>query len=111
MSETPGVIRHIAWRELFPWLILFRTFRIAISPTLLLVAIAAVLIYPLGWRLGGLVFLSPAQRVAQAQVNDVVPQAANSQLVRLVPDAPKWFFPLSSPPILDAFFDLAEPLK
>jgi len=111
MTDTPGAIRHIAWRELFPWLILFRSFRIAISPSLLVLATVAVLIHPLGWRLGGLVFLSKEERAVRAQVNDVVPQAANSQLARLVPRAPQWFFPLASPPILDAFFDLAEPLK
>lgn len=111
MTETPGAIRHIAWRELFPWLILFRTFRVAISPTLLILATAAVLIHPIGWWIGGRVFLTDAERTVREQVNDVVPQAANSQLIRSVPEAVKWFFPLPSPPILDAFFDLAEPLK
>ena len=38
MTDERGVLRRIAWRELFPWLIIFRTFRLAISPTLLLVA-------------------------------------------------------------------------
>src|SRR6478672_3350026 len=110
MNESSGPIRHIAWRELFPWLILFRTFRIAISPTLLILATVAVLIHPIGWWLGGRVFLTDAERTVRAQVNDVVPQAANSQLIRSVPDAVKWFFPLPGSPI-DAFFDLAEPLK
>jgi hypothetical protein len=34
MAIEQGVLRRISWRDLFPWLILFRTFRIAISPTL-----------------------------------------------------------------------------
>src|SRR3954447_25906654 len=106
MTEAPSTIRHIAWREIFPWLILFGTFRIAISPTLLVVATAAVLIHPIGWWLGSRMFLSQEERAVRTQVNDVVPQAANSQLVRLVPQAPRGFFPFPSPPILDAFFDL-----
>ena len=43
MPESTGVVRQIAWRELLPWLILFRTFKIAISPGLLALTTVAVL--------------------------------------------------------------------
>src|SRR5947208_9237844 len=99
MTETPGAIRHIAWRELFPWLILFRTFRIAISPTLLVLATAAVLIHPIGWWLGGHEFLTKEELDVLAQVNDIVPRSATSELARSAPAAPKFFFPVSSPPV------------
>src|SRR5206468_10702794 len=92
--------RSIAWRELFPWLILFRTFRIAISPTLLAVATVAVLVTSLGWRISGIVFLSPEQRVAQA---------AHSQLA-IPPEIQSYLPPSVRTPLLDAYFQMAEPL-
>ena len=59
MSEEQGVIRRIAWRELCPWLLLFRTFRLAISLPVLLLATIGALVTPLGWQLGGFLFISP----------------------------------------------------
>ena len=111
MIETPGTIRHIAWRELFPWLILMRTFRIAISPTLLAVATAAVLIAPWGWRLAGRIFLTAAERQARHETGADLPRAADSQLASAVPAAPRPYFPSAASVILEAYFDLAEPLK
>lgn len=111
MTETPGRIRQIAWREIFPWLILFRTFRIAISPPLLAIATLAVLIVPIGWWIGSRVFLTQQERDARAVVNDVVPGRDASQLASLVPPAGRAFFLPFTTALLDAYFDLAEPLK
>jgi hypothetical protein len=113
MTNSNDVIRRIAWRELFPWLILFRTFRISISPVHLLVATAAVLIVPLGWSIGGLVFLSQAQRDVLAAANDTIPRTAHSRLASELPPAPRSYLPLPqiSTALLEAYFDLAEPLR
>ena len=111
MIETPGTVRQIAWRELFPWLILFRTFRIAISPILLTIATVAVLIAPWGWRLAGRVFFTAEERKTRFATGEEMPQAVNSQLEAEVPAAPRPYFPSSSSVILEAYFDLAEPLK
>jgi len=59
MTDGRGVLRDIAWRELFPWLLLFRTFRLAIHPGILMVALIAALLTPLGWQLGRWVFRVP----------------------------------------------------
>ena len=40
------VLREIAWRELVPWLILTRVFRVAVRPGALLLALAAPLSRP-----------------------------------------------------------------
>jgi hypothetical protein len=56
MTDTPATIRHISWRDLFPWLILLRTFRIAISPPMLAIATLAVILTPLGWAVAAWVF-------------------------------------------------------
>jgi hypothetical protein len=56
MTDTQATIRHISWRDLFPWLILLRTFRIAISPPMLAIATLAVILTPLGWAVAAWVF-------------------------------------------------------
>jgi hypothetical protein len=111
MTEPAGTIRHIDWRSLFPWLILFRTFRIAISPTLLALATAAVLISPLGWWLAERLFLTPEEREAMRAANDLIPRAENSQLAKFVPPAFTTYLPAARNAVLEAYFTLAEPLK
>jgi hypothetical protein len=102
MAETPGLIRSIAWRELFPWLILLRCFRIAISPTLLGVATVAVLLTSLGWRISGLVFLSAEEQIAQA---------TRPQLADLIPKEIQGYFPPSIRiPLFTSYFQFSEPL-
>src|SRR5262245_31270572 len=102
MADHPGFIRSIAWRELFPWLILFRTFRIAISPSLLAIATAAVLVTSLGWRISGVIFLSQEQRIAQA---------TPSHLAAAIPREIQGYFPESvRTPLLNAYFEMSEPL-
>jgi hypothetical protein len=64
MNEQRGaarehVLREIAWRELFPWLVLARSFRLAIHPFFLIVAFAAVVATPLAWRASALMFQIP----------------------------------------------------
>src|SRR5262245_58012835 len=110
MPDSPTVIRTIAWRELFPWLILLRTFRIAISPALLALATLALLLTPSGWSLGGYVFLSQSQRDVLASTNQTVPRAENSQLAALMPSAVRSYFPSATTALLEAYFDLSEPL-
>jgi hypothetical protein len=102
MADAPGV---------FPWLILFRTFRIAISPTLLALATVAVLIAPLGWRFAERLFLSEVERDALIVTDSEIPQAANSQLRRSLPPAPRAYLPAYPTALLESYFDLAEPLK
>jgi hypothetical protein len=50
MTDSRGVLREVAWREVFPWLLIFRCFRLAIHPAILTIALAAALLTPLGWR-------------------------------------------------------------
>lgn len=48
-NDQPTV-RSVAWAEVFPWLVIFRCWRLAMRPSLLLVAVAACFLTPLGWR-------------------------------------------------------------
>ena len=56
MPDDRPAIRHIEWRDICPWLILLRTFRVATRPRMLLLAVAAMLLTTLGWNLLGLAF-------------------------------------------------------
>lgn len=111
MSDPQGVISRISWRDLFPWLIIFRTFRLAISPTLLALAAAAVIVAPLGWRVGGFVFLPRQANQAILAPRAEIPRAANSQLAQLTPPAIHGYLPAAPSAIVEAYLDLAEPLK
>jgi hypothetical protein len=101
MTEHPGTIRNIAWREIFPWLILLRTFRIAISPTLLALATAAVLLTPLGWNLAGAVFLDDEQWQELNQSPGVLEPSIPPALQTWLPDSIRV-------PLFDAYFELSE---
>lgn len=50
-------LRDVAWRDLCPWLIILRTFRLAFRVRVLLLAVAALIAITAGWRLiGGGIF-------------------------------------------------------
>src|SRR3954471_20208019 len=50
MADESHVIRGINWRETFPFTQIFRAFRVAIHPTKLILALAALLCIYLGGR-------------------------------------------------------------
>lgn len=51
MGDDHGLVRRVAWPEVFPWLILFRTIRLAADFRKLLLAAAGLLLTFAGWRL------------------------------------------------------------
>lgn len=58
MSGEQGIVRSISWRDLCPWLILFRALRLAFHPGLIALATVGALATPIGWRLSESAFLS-----------------------------------------------------
>jgi hypothetical protein len=58
MSEQPGAVREICWRSIFPWLVVFRTFGLATSVPVLVLATLGALLSPLGWRVGEALFVT-----------------------------------------------------
>jgi hypothetical protein len=102
MTDSAGQLHRIAWDEVFPWLIVFRCFRIAISPPLLALATLAVLISPLGWQLSARLFLS---KEAQER------QLSHSHLVEVLPPAiQSWLPSVTENPFFATYLELAEPL-
>ncbi|MBC8353951.1 MAG: hypothetical protein H8E66_18295 [Planctomycetes bacterium] len=57
MTEEVGVVRRIVWREVLPWLIIFRAFRISISLPVLTLATVGWLLTPLGAQIASSLFL------------------------------------------------------
>ncbi|MCH5376798.1 MAG: hypothetical protein JJ992_22760, partial [Planctomycetes bacterium] len=57
MAAERIVVREISWREVFPWLIIFRTFGLAISMPVLFLATMGAVLTPLGWRLSEACFI------------------------------------------------------
>src|SRR4051794_25309564 len=102
MTDSAGQLRRIAWDEVFPWLIIFRCFRIAISPPLLALATLAVLISPLGWRVAGAVFMTPDLHERQ--------QPHSHLAAALPPDVQSWLPSAIDNPFLATYLELIEPL-
>lgn len=51
MRQPHQVLNSISWRDLCPWLILFRSIGIALRPSIVIIAFAGLLVTPLGWSL------------------------------------------------------------
>ena len=62
MTDDRGVIRGIAWRDVLPWLVIFRTFRLAKSMPMLFLATLGAVLAPAGWRVGEALFV-PEQTI------------------------------------------------
>jgi hypothetical protein len=56
IEEDRGTVHAVAWSELFPWLILFRCFRLSIGLRPLLLSSLAAMATVLGWSVFGLLF-------------------------------------------------------
>lgn len=73
IEEDRGTLRAVAWSELFPWLILFRCFRLSIGLRPLLLASVAAVATVLGWSLFGLLFGGNPEIAAQHAAYDGCP--------------------------------------
>ncbi len=109
MTDDRGVVRNVSWRDLFPWLILLRTFRIAILPQLLAVATVAMLLMSLGWWISGWVFLHEWDEAAERWV--VRQPQLQTTLAEQLPSAVREYLPRSATGLLEPYYQLAEPLR
>ncbi|HEV7283180.1 MAG TPA: hypothetical protein VGN57_23445 [Pirellulaceae bacterium] len=66
MNERGTILRAIAWNDLFPWLLLLRTFRLSISLTVMALATLGTLLTPVGWWAAEALFVSPEMRQVDA---------------------------------------------
>jgi len=114
-----GILRAVAWSELFPWLSLWRCFRLAIRLRLLLLSAAAVVLTLSGWALFGSIFPGDPAVARQMQAHQGCPWLAATALVPDRPGLPGAALPTPGGSIFDRSFDpvfgswdhLAGPLR
>jgi hypothetical protein len=88
LERNGGTIRAVAWSDIFPWLSIFRTFRLAVGFRALIMAAVAVYITVIGWSFFGRVFKVTENPAAST---DWLKPFADSPLkgtVEVVPDVP-----------------------
>ncbi|MHC4180834.1 MAG: hypothetical protein ACYSWU_25320 [Planctomycetota bacterium] len=95
LEENGGTLRTVAWSEVCPWLAILRTFRMAISLRVLVLAAVAIFLTLSGWSLLGLAFLEkeepaeqempewmgPADGCPWHAINEAVPNEPNLHAV------------------------------
>ncbi|MFH1265026.1 MAG: hypothetical protein ABIK89_04820 [Planctomycetota bacterium] len=87
LDDDGGTLRAVAWTEIFPWLKLFRCFRLAIRLRLLLLSAVAILLTFSGWSVLGFVFSESDDAYIARQIEPY--QGCPWQaLTGLVPDKP-----------------------
>ncbi|MEX2176376.1 MAG: hypothetical protein WD872_18580 [Pirellulaceae bacterium] len=109
MTDERSQVRSISWRDLFPWLILLRTFRIAIQPQLLALATAAALLMPVGWSLSGWMFL-PKEKIGDRWVVQYPSEQAPS-LANQIPLAVREYLPAAASGLLEPYVRLADGVR
>jgi hypothetical protein len=108
MADERGVVRRIVWRELFPWILIFRTFRLAISPALLALATLGALLTPVGWSIAGRIFLAPDERAA---MESHLAGPGRWDLIANLPPALAEYLPATPSGIANVYFGLTAPVQ
>jgi hypothetical protein len=101
IERNGGAIRTVAWKEIFPWLCIFKTFKLAIGFRALAMSALAVLLTATGWAIFGHAF-SAADSTAWLKPYAGCPWIT---LTDMVPDQPDL---LGGPPQKFAKPDLSE---
>jgi hypothetical protein len=72
MSENDrDTLRRVAWSEVCPWLAVFRTFRLALGPRVLVLAAVAIFLTLSGWAVLGRVFLEVEQEDEETAASEM----------------------------------------
>jgi hypothetical protein len=111
MTDDSRVLRRIAWRDIFPWLIILRTFRTAATPTVLCFALLGVVLSPVARVVGSYIFLTSEDREAIRRLSPVdgYPPFPSPPLATQVPEAVDGYLPHVPSAIEEAFFAFVEP--
>lgn len=118
MESDSGTIRTVVWKELCPWLNIFRVFRLSIALPALLFGAAAILLTAIGWWFVALFFgadslgtqwLAPYSNSPWTAVTTMVPDQP------AIPDAMAglgWLQPHQGPhePVFSSWVTLNAPL-
>lgn len=106
-----GSVRAVAWNEVFPWLCLFRTFRLAIRPRMLALSAVAIVLTVVGWSIIGHIF-SGTDNPQLAEHIEAMAEPTGCpwrNLAALVPDRPAWSGVETANPIEHVWKELSLP--
>ncbi len=91
IDQTNGTLRSVAWAEIFPWLAIFRSFRLAIEFRMLVLGGAGMFLTVSGWALLGFIFSGSTQVASQVEPYDGCSWLALSSLVPERPFGPSLY--------------------
>lgn len=87
LDDDSKTLRTVAWSEICPWLVIFRTFGLACGLRTLVLAAVATLVTLIGWTLFGWVFSGDPDAVEWMGAAAEAPWAA---IDAAVPNGPEW---------------------
>lgn len=85
MTEEVGVVRRVVWRDILPWLIIFRAFRISVSLPVLSLATIGWLLTPVGSQIGSALFLGNADVVTTEWATPLNDFVSGSETLSAIP--------------------------
>ena len=115
LERNGGIIRAVAWSEIFPWLGIFRSFRLAIGFRVLVMGAVAILLTTIGWNFFGRVFFGTDSlnfTDSTAWVKDYVVSPWDTTTM-IVPDRPVLLGtsnPMAETPSVSTYGQLIEPV-
>ena len=77
MSNERGPLREVSWRDVFNWLIIFRTFRISIGIQVLFLASLGATATTVGWVLSDALFVREAVMQKSSRCRFVLPMGSS----------------------------------
>ncbi|MCX7426112.1 MAG: hypothetical protein NTW96_10905 [Planctomycetia bacterium] len=113
INAENGELRAVAWKEICPWLILYRTFRLAIGFRMLVLSAAAILLTLVGWAAIGYVFSGTDDKQLARQIDETAsPEVCPWRtLASMVPDQPGWPERPTIDPIRRVGVELSAPFR
>ncbi|HRX81555.1 MAG TPA: hypothetical protein P5307_20945, partial [Pirellulaceae bacterium] len=85
MTEEVGVVRRVVWREILPWLIIFRAFRLSVSLPVLSLATVGWLLTPVGSQIAAAVFLGNSEAPTTEWATPLNDFVADSETLQAIP--------------------------
>ncbi|QDU96857.1 hypothetical protein [Lignipirellula cremea] len=74
VSEQRCVVRAVSWRDLLPWLLIIRTFRMSIGISVLFLATVGAVLTPVGWRISEFFFVATSEDAASVTPDRTTPE-------------------------------------
>src|SRR5262245_48596524 len=108
MPDERGILREIAWREVFPWVSIVRCARLALSPRLVALAALGLFATAIGWRSIGELYPDSVIEIGWIQQDRAWPW--ESQLTTVPQLEFSRFNPIVSP-VLETGRRLCEPFR